>query len=641
MPTLVFTALFVLAIGLSLDNSTSNQYQSYATSSFDGHADLGIILTAQNIALAVYRPFITKEANVIGLWWAFLISFVLYQAGYALLAASQNISMYAIGSVVSQFGVAAFSALPMVAYVVFSKSLRNNTFLNALGMAPYLLTGIIGSFMVEGVMSTLTWRWGYGLFNIIMTVCAVPLLFLLWKDKRGENLAAQGQVAKPTERRYPGRIHHQLRDGHLGQIDFLGLLFLLLALAGMLMPWTLIGNSIRWSSPLFYGPLIAGGVCVVALFLIEWDKHNHFPLFPREVFRMRAVMCALGATAFNMMSFSLLLTWQYSFMHTRAPLDFLGAVLTSSAQVLYPTWSALQLGLFNFAETFALCLLPFALSIPVKKLEDKQKEAYEKRKLFTKEGKGLLRQAMWWTVGGHAVRVAAVVCMIFGREVNGPLGLLIAAQFIHGFGGSITSTFIHKVSIASVSDKADQSMASALNILEGDIGTAIGSAVATIVWRKLLPQHLDANVGTLLSASEIDEVFESATKAASYPLDSDTSLGIRTAYAEVMRILLWIALGLAITSTALSLAMGPTRIYAIPRAPGAPASVHGSELGRAADPEEAVVMEEILRQPSVAHALGHGHGHRKRRGAAERYARRAREPLARRTGWGSEEEWSV
>lgn len=65
-----------------------------------------------------------------------------------------------------------------------------------------------------------------------------------------------------------------------------------------------------FSSPHFYAPVSVGAVSLALLVLNE--RHAACPLFPMRVFRTRRTIVCLTATALNMTSFFLLLTFQYS-----------------------------------------------------------------------------------------------------------------------------------------------------------------------------------------------------------------------------------------------------------------------------------------------------------------------------------------
>ncbi|GAA5849756.1 hypothetical protein JCM9279_002005 [Rhodotorula babjevae] len=525
---LIFLALMLLATVTSLDNTTVYQYVSYATSSFEEHSTLGIIQTAQAIIIAVSRPLVSKESLLIGL--SVDDADLLPAPADAVVAASPSIAVYAVGTLAAQLGNSALVSLQSTAIFTYSASLGNNALLNSVLSVPYYITGWIASFIVEGILKKTTWRWGYGILR-----------------RRVRALVSQ--------------------QTHIGQLDALGLVLLAVALAGLLLPFTIVNQgSTTFSSPLFYAPVSAGAVSLALLVINE--QHAACPLFPMRVFRTRRTIVCLSATALNMTSFFLLLTFQYS-----------------------------------FSEQFTLMLAHLAVSFPVRRLVARHTELQRRGELFEQAGKVVLRAPM---VPGHGVRVLGVGLMILSRGTSGPVWLLVVSQVIH-----------------------DSTMIWALILLVGDVGNAAGTTLATLLWQDLLPRRLATRLVSTLTPADVKAIFESAEKAADYPLGSAASDGIRAAYADVMRILLYVALGLAGLSFALSLAMGPACVAERDAAAAAtsPVEARGHEL-------EARSVERVLgRRPRsrwTDEAEGGGE-------EEKRYLRWAREPAHEATSESDDE----
>ncbi|GAA5892057.1 hypothetical protein JCM8208_001422 [Rhodotorula glutinis] len=599
----------LLATVTSLDNTTVYQYVSYATSSFDEHSTLGIIQTAQAIIIAVSRPLVSKESLLIGLGWSFLVAIVLYCAGYAVVAASPSIAVYAVGTLAAQLGNSALVSLQSTAIFTYSASLGNNALLNSFLSAPYLCTGWVASFIVEGILNTASWRWGYGMFCIMTPVLILPLLIILFVGQHpperssspSRSISPAPVLPPPSPTRsitsvtlplaLPSRsstVRRRLRafvsnETHAGQLDAVGLVLLAVALAGLLLPFTVVSQgSTTFSSPLFYVPVSVGAISVVLLVCNE--RRAACPLFPMRVFRTRRTIMCLSATALNMTSFFLLLTFQYSFI-----------------QVMYPSWSPLVQGFFAFSEQFTLMIVHLAVSFPVRRLVAQQTDLQKRGELFEPAGNAMLR--------------APMVDTACASSASGSW-LLVASQVIHGAGGAVAGVFCTQVALAAVPTPADSTMIWALILLVGDIGNATGTALATLLWQDLLPRRLVSRLSTALSSAEITTIFDSAEKAAEYPLGSAASEGIRAAYADVMRILLYVALGLAVLSFALSLAMGPACV------------AERDETASAAPPAELGPRRE---QRSVEHVLGRRGSSRWRNGEgggeeATRYLQWARAP---------------
>ncbi|BGP19469.1 hypothetical protein JCM10213v2_007564 [Rhodosporidiobolus nylandii] len=574
MARFVFCGLFLLATITSLDNTTVYQYLTYATSSFDDHAALGIVSTAQAVAIA--------ESLLIGIFWSFLISIGLYAAGYAAMAASPSIAVYTAGSVVSALGNAALVSLQSTTIIAYSSSLAKNALRNSYLSVPYYFTGWGALFIVDAVLENLSWRWGVGMLCILTPVCIVPLLVALFIDERRKRkLKSTTNLPPPSPTRsflhflpltFPSTTVKAVKavqivkakgrqavseDGHLAKLDAIGLLLLAITLSGLLLPPTLVGQgAFGWTSPVFFIMLGVGVVSLVLLVMHELRaKHK---LFPTVVFKKRRTIISLFATFLNMASFFLLLTYQYSF----------------------------------------------------KWLAESQTAAQAEGRLVGFS----LKQPMVWTCVGHGLRVVGVGLMLKARQLDGSIPLLYISQVIHGAGGAIASVFCIQIGMASVPSLDDVALVWALMLLVGDVGNACGAATATLMWQSLLPRRLDAHLGSLVSAEDLIAIFDSTTVATSYDQGSEISHGIKSAYVDTMQYILYVALGIATLSFLSSFGIGDASLA--DRLPDTPTSVE--------QPASPVVGEAARRPAEFSQTEQLELGQRRRREKRRRRGRRAR-----------------
>ncbi|GAA5932652.1 hypothetical protein JCM10213_006289 [Rhodosporidiobolus nylandii] len=649
MARFVFCGLFLLATITSLDNTTVYQYLTYATSSFDDHAALGIVSTAQAVAIA--------ESLLIGIFWSFLISIGLYAAGYAAMAASPSIAVYTAGSVVSALGNAALVSLQSTTIIAYSSSLAKNALRNSYLSVPYYFTGWGALFIVDAVLENLSWRWGVGMLCILTPVCIVPLLVALFIDERRKRkLKSTTNLPPPSPTRsflhflpltFPSTTVKAVKavqivkakgrqavseDGHLAKLDAIGLLLLAITLSGLLLPPTLVGQgAFGWTSPVFFIMLGVGVVSLVLLVMHELRaKHK---LFPTVVFKKRRTIISLFATFLNMASFFLLLTYQYSCasiftylagavgltLDTPLSYPFLSLAfpcLPSSFRrlpgiaVMHPTWSPRLQGVFAFTEQFALTLVHLLVSWPVKWLAESQTAAQAEGRLVGFS----LKQPMVWTCVGHGLRVVGVGLMLKARQLDGSIPLLYISQVIHGAGGAIASVFCIQIGMASVPSLDDVALVWALMLLVGDVGNACGAATATLMWQSLLPRRLDAHLGSLVSAEDLIAIFDSTTVATSYDQGSEISHGIKSAYVDTMQYILYVALGIATLSFLSSFGIGDASLA--DRLPDTPTSVE--------QPASPVVGEAARRPAEFSQTEQLELGQRRRREKRRRRGRRAR-----------------
>ncbi|KAI7159202.1 MFS general substrate transporter [Hortaea werneckii] len=186
--------LLILIWFLTLVNNmkTSMVYSltAYATSDFLGHSLLTVIsVVASAMAGAVYIPM-AKALDLWGRAEGFMLMTLLCIIGIILLAASQNLPTYCAGEVFYSvgFGGLAYSWNVLAADIT---SLRNRGLAFAFTSSPALISAFAGSKAAAEFLLHSTWRWGYGMWAIVLPAFAFPVIALLmWNTRRAEKNVA-------------------------------------------------------------------------------------------------------------------------------------------------------------------------------------------------------------------------------------------------------------------------------------------------------------------------------------------------------------------------------------------------------------------------------------------------------------------
>jgi MFS family permease len=90
------SSIFLIATVTSLDSNTTQVLVPYATSSFNTHSLLSVIGIVSGVMIAVVKAPMAKIGDVFGRMEAFMLSVLLYVAGYIQMAASSNVETYAV-----------------------------------------------------------------------------------------------------------------------------------------------------------------------------------------------------------------------------------------------------------------------------------------------------------------------------------------------------------------------------------------------------------------------------------------------------------------------------------------------------------------------------------------------------------------
>ena len=191
-----------------------------------------------------------------------------------------------------------------------------------LAAIPEAVTGIIalfvGSVIANQVLKSSSWRWGYGIWAIVVPVCALPLIIVLLLFQRKATKSA------PTSRGLGETAERQSSVWMIGQflwteLDLPGAVLLASGFSLLLVPLVLTGSSKtdRWDTPSFIAMLVLG-IALLGLFCF-WDgKYARKPIVPYRLMTNHTVVAACLIGAFDFLSYSVFTDFFPSYLQVAA-----------------------------------------------------------------------------------------------------------------------------------------------------------------------------------------------------------------------------------------------------------------------------------------------------------------------------------
>jgi MFS family permease len=231
-----------------------------------------------------------KIANVFGRLEAFCFSILLYTLGYIQQAASQNIQTYAAAQI---FYSAGFTGVLIVTQVFIADTtdLRWRALFSSLPDVPFLFTVWIGPIIASALLPN--WRWGYGMWAIIMPVVFLPLALALYLNSRKAKKSGY-LPPRPWSGLGPVAIVKQLWT----ELDLFGLMLLSAAISLILIPLTLGATAAGgFNNRSIIAMLVVGCLCLVVFPFWESSKKlAPFPFIPLRMLLRRnvAIGCVSG-----------------------------------------------------------------------------------------------------------------------------------------------------------------------------------------------------------------------------------------------------------------------------------------------------------------------------------------------------------
>lgn len=155
--------MFLMCCSTSLDQQTTNNLGSFATSSFGTHSLLSTVLVIHNILNAVMQPPIAKAADVFGRTEAFTAALAFYIIGMVLTASSNSIGLYTFAKIFDAAGNTSLRMLQQV-FIADTSDLMNRALMSSVPDIPFLATVWIGPVIGGPLGKSGQWRWGFGMW---------------------------------------------------------------------------------------------------------------------------------------------------------------------------------------------------------------------------------------------------------------------------------------------------------------------------------------------------------------------------------------------------------------------------------------------------------------------------------------------
>ncbi|CAE7136928.1 unnamed protein product [Rhizoctonia solani] len=504
----------IISIGLaaymySLDGTTTWTYLAFAGSALNDHSLISAVQVAQSIIVACGKPFIAKLADALSRPVAYCLVVLFYVLGYIVIASAQSIATVARGIVIYAVGYTGLQLLLQI-IIADTTTLKWRGLSSGLVSAPFIINAFAGSEVSASVMAPggPGWRWGYGMFAILVPVTIVPLILTLgWAQHKAQS---QGLIEQAPKNSAKGI--HKIKS-IWDEVDMLGLLILAGGVACVLLPLTLAQSAKgTWSNPSMIAMLTVGPILLIVFGIYEWKLAAH-PIVPMKFLRNKAVVGAALIGFFDFVSFYLTFSYLYSFVF------------------VVKGWELRYLNYFSSTQTVALTVFGIIAGAIMR----------------------ATHRYKWMLVTGLFIRLFGVGLMIHSRGAKGNTGELVMTQVIQGLGGGFAAVASQVSAQASV-PHSEVAIVTAMVLLVTEIGGAIGTAVAGGIWTNTMPRQLEIHLPGV-NATTRAELFSSITIIATYPPGDPIREGVIQAYDGTMKVMLIAATVIAIIPPALALLM--------------------------------------------------------------------------------------
>ncbi|KAM0155394.1 hypothetical protein ACHAPC_005108 [Botrytis cinerea] len=287
---IAYIGVFLISFTTSLESQVVMSLSVFATSSFNNHSLISTVLVVQSVVMAVIKAPMAKTADVFGRLEAFTISIILAIIGGATMAISNDVQTYAAAQIFYAAGSTGLQILQQI-FIADTTNLLNRALWSSLPQIPFLITVWIGAPIGDKILKTTTWRWGYGIWCIILPVVFLPLALSLFLNNRKAKKAGL-TAPSPLKKLGPIAIITTLWN----DLDIGGMILLSAAFALILIPLTIASKASKgWASPDIIAMIVLGVICFISFPVWESVKTlAPHPLVPLGLLKSRTFCAGCG-----------------------------------------------------------------------------------------------------------------------------------------------------------------------------------------------------------------------------------------------------------------------------------------------------------------------------------------------------------
>ncbi|EXJ78618.1 hypothetical protein A1O1_09019 [Capronia coronata CBS 617.96] len=504
---IAYVLIWIIEFMLAFSSGIVSTLTPYVTSSFEMHSLTATTSIISSLIAGIFKLPFAKIMDIWGRPQALIVMVASITLGLIMMAGCNNVETYCAAQVFYSVGYNGID-FAMTIFIADTSKLRNRSFMIALASSPWLAVTWAYGPAANSILKTIGFRWGFGIWCIILPVICTPLCLLFMYNQRKAD--KMGLIPPRPSRGTP----FQTFIYYCREFDVIGLLLISAGLALFLLSFSIYSyQKDEWRSPLIICFIIFGGLLIIAFALYE-KYLAPVTFIPWPLLKNRTVIFTYT------MAFSLYCAWYiwdsyfYSlcivvFRQTITQATYIGNIYTIGS-----TFWALVLGVairFNGRlKWYALCF-------------------------------------------GVPMTILGVGLMIHFRQPDNKISYIVMTQIFIAFGGG-TLVICEQMTVMAVSRHQHIPAVLAIEAMVCNIGSSVGSTIAAAMWTGIFPKKLQENLPASAQAN-FASIYGDLTVQSSYPPGSPTRIAIDKSYGQTQKLML-------ITATCLySITLGSTMLW--------------------------------------------------------------------------------
>jgi MFS family permease len=489
---ITYVMIWLIQFILAFTSGIVSTLTPYVTSSFQEHSLTALTGVISSLIAGIWKLPYAKILNVWGRAQALTLMVISITIGLIMMAACNNVQTYCAAMVFYYVGYNGVD-FSITVFIADSSKLKNRGFLLGYVSSPWLITTWVYGYAASSILSGAGFRWGFGIFAIVVPIVCSPLVIIFWLRQR-DAIKADLVPTRATAGMPLGRkIVYYLKE-----FDVAGLLILATGLALFLLAFNIYSYQPNtWRSPLIISFIIIGFLLIIAFGIYE-ARFAPITFVPWPLLKNRTVIFTYTMAASLYIGFYIWDSYFYS----------LNIVLFNQS-VVHATY-------INNIYTIGSCLCSLLYGLSLRYVSGRLK--------------------IYAFCFGVPITILGVGLMIHFRQPDMSVGYIVMCMIFVAFGGGVL-VISEQTTLMAVSKQRDFPALLACESMVIAIGSAIGQTIAGAMWTGIFPAKLRQNLPESAQGN-LAAIYGDIDVQSGYAWGSEARSAINLSYGETQKYML-------------------------------------------------------------------------------------------------------
>jgi MFS family permease len=489
---ITYVLIWLIQFLLAFTSGIVSTLTPYVTSSFQEHSLTALTGVISSLIAGIWKLPYAKIINVWGRAQGLTLMVLSITIGLIMMAACNNVQTYCAAMVFYYVGYNGVD-FSITVFIADSSKLKNRAFLLGYVSSPWLITTWVYGYAASSILSGVGFRWGFGIFAIVVPIVCSPLVIIFWLRQRDAIKADLVPTRNTAGMPLRNKITYYLKE-----FDVAGLLILATGLALFLLAFNIYSYQPNtWRSPLIISFIIIGFFLIIAFGIYE-ARFAPITFVPWPLLKNRTVIFTYTMAASLYIGFYIWDSYFYS----------LNIVLFNQS-VVHATY-------INNIYTLGSCLCSIVYGLSLRTLSGRLK---------------------WYAFTlGVPLTILGVGLMIHFRQPDMNIGYIVMCMLFVAFGGGIL-VISEQTTLMAVSKQRDFPALLACESMVIAIGSAIGQTIAGAMWTGIFPAKLRQNLPPA-QLPDLAKIYGDIDVQSGFAWGSDARNAVNLSYGETQKFML-------------------------------------------------------------------------------------------------------